>query len=158
VLTSCHGVGGPVSEGNVHRWLYPDSLADGRQSRNGHWRDFSREVANQLAFDRIWRRQAPDVVYLWNLAKIPISLALRAESRSAVCYYVSDQWLARWSEQGWYQDAWYGRMIATPARMRARISRELVRSAFAIARLTWTTDALQLRHVQFCSAFLKNAT
>jgi len=159
VLTSCHGMDRPASEGNVHRWLYPVSLVDGRHSRTAYWPDLARlEVANQFAFDRIWHRHAPDVVYLWNLAKIPISLALRAESRGAVCYYVSDPWLAQWSEQGWYQDAWYRLITATPARIHVRIARQLARSAFAIARLTWTTDTLQLRHVQFCSAFLKDAT
>src|SRR5262245_48617707 len=115
VLTSCHGVGRPVSEGDVHRWLYPASLVDARHSRTTSWRNLTREVANQFAFDRICRLQAPDVVYFWNLAKIPISLALRAESRGAVCYYVSDPWLAQWSEQGWYQDAWYRLITATPA-------------------------------------------
>jgi len=159
VLTSCHGVGRPTSDGNVHRWLYHASLDSGDRSRAPRWSALARlEVANQRAFDRIWLREPPDVVYIWNLAKIPISLALRAEARGAVCYYVSDQWLAQWSEPGWYEDAWYRLNTAAPARMPTRIARALMRSAFTLARLTWTRDTLQLRHVQFCSAFLKNAT
>jgi glycosyltransferase involved in cell wall biosynthesis len=94
-------------------------------------------------------------VYFWNLARLPVSLALRAEARGAVCYYVSDPWLAKWTEEGWYEDRWYR---ANSVRARHPLSRGLIRSAFRLSRLTWTTNDLQLRHVQFCSAFLKQAT
>ncbi len=160
VLTSVHGVGKPSVDGNVFRWLYPaDPVADQRVGCAAHRRALARlEVVNQLAFDRLWRRYAPDVVYFWNLAKLPISLAFRAEARGPVCYYVSDPWLARWSEEGWYEDAWYRVARARSARLRARIARGLIRSAFTMTRLTWPGDDLQLQHVQFCSAYLKHAT
>jgi glycogen synthase len=159
VLTSCHGVGKATVEGNVFRWLHwvPAGLHE-RLSRSSYQRHlFGLELKNQLAFDRVWHSQRPDVVYLWNLARIPISLALRAESRGAVCYYVSDEWLSQWTEEGWYEDGWY-RARRAHSKLRARLAWGLMRSAFALARLTWTTNDLQLRNVQFCSAFLKQAT
>jgi glycogen(starch) synthase len=158
VLTSCHGVGKPTTEGSIFRWLHHAPLNAPSTDRNGHRRQLLRlEVRNQLAFDRAWLRHRPEVVSLWNLAKIPMSLALRAEARGAVCYYVSDSWLAQWTEPGWYEDGWH-RANTMSSQVRTRVASGLLRTAFRLARLTWTTADLKLQHVQFCSAFMKNAT
>ena len=156
ILTSCYGVDKPTTEGNVFRWLHP-TVDDDQANRGGRAPRalLGLEIRSQLVFDRIRRRHRPDVVYFWNLARLPVSLALRAEARGAVCYYVSDPWLAKWTEEGWYEDRWYR---ANRAHTRLPLSRGLMRSAFRLSRLTWTTNDLQLRHVQFCSAFLKQAT
>ena len=157
VLTSCFGVGSPTTDGRVWRWLHATGFGSDADGPPGRRELLRRELRNQLAFDRALQAHRPDVVHLWNLAKIPTSLALRAEARSRACYYVSDEWLARWTEPGWYEDAWY-RANRGSSRLRSRMTRGVTRSAFSLARLTWTTADLQLRHVQFCSAFMKEAT
>ena len=152
-------MGKATVDGNVFRWLHavPAGLHE-RLSRSSYQRHLlGLELKNQLAFDRVWRSQRPDVVYSGQSRAIPKSLALRAESRGAVCYYVSDEWLGRWTEEGWSADGSL-RPRRAHSRLRARLAWGLIRSAFALARLTWTTNDLQLRHVQFCSAFLKEAT
>jgi glycosyltransferase involved in cell wall biosynthesis len=158
VLTSAHGVARPVADGHVFRWLRTEPL-DSREFNGGaRRRDLIRlQVRNQRAFDRLASAVRPDVVYVWNLARLPITLALRAESRGPVSYYVSDQWLARWSEPGWYGDAWY-RAVSAPAHRRSRLGAAALRAAFGVARLTWPSDDLRLHDVQFCSAFLRDLT
>ena len=152
VLTSSHGVGRPVTDGRVLRWLHASASSTAAPSRRHEL--LRHEVANQRTFDRACRLHRPDVVHIWNLARLPISLAMRAEARGPVCYYVSDPWLAQWTEPGWYEDRWH-RLNSGP---QAGLATRLTRSAFGLAGLTWTNGELRLEHVQFCSAFLKNET
>ena len=160
VLTSCFGVDGPVTEGHVCRWLFTDRLdSTSANTRPGERARLLRlQLHDQRALDRIMKLHQPDVVYVWNLAKLPISLAQRAESRGAVIYYVSDPWLASWTDTGWYEDRWH-RLTMDKAGVLERVAVSAVQTAFKLGSFTWTNDApLALRHVQFCSRFLREAT
>src|SRR5688572_24899872 len=75
VLTSCHGVDGPATEGDICRWLFTDRLdsaSDAGPSARERAHLLRLQLCDQLAFDRIVKRHKPDVIYVWNLAKLPI--------------------------------------------------------------------------------------
>jgi len=149
ILTSRHGVPNPTQQGDVSRWL---TLVNSINPWD--WRNLlAAEISDQRAFTRLWRRHRPDVVYLWNLGSLPVSIALRAEARSPTCYYISDGWLAKWTS-----DLWYTMFNATPAGLRGKIVRDTIRWWFTLRGLTLPTRDLKLEHVQFCSGFMKDAT
>jgi glycosyltransferase involved in cell wall biosynthesis len=154
VLTSWLGLEGPSTDGPVKRWLQHLPMHHDALSRRAL---AAREISAQRAFDDACRDLRPDVIFLWNLARVPMSLAHRAEARGPVCYYVSDAWLANWTEPGWYGDPWFcvNRRATHPA---ARLGARAARAWFKTAGWTWTTEALRLTDVLFCSAFMKHAT
>jgi glycosyltransferase involved in cell wall biosynthesis len=158
VLTSWHGVGAPSTDGHVLRWLHAAPF-DPHVARRANARStlLRREVSAQRAFDRAVQRSRPHVVYLWNLARLPIALAHRAESQGPASYYISDQWLAHWTEPGWYEDLWHQAAGASDG-IGSRLTTAALRTAFGAARLTWPADRLRLPDVQFCSAFLRDVT
>lgn len=42
----------------------------------------------------------PDVIYIWNMAGLPLRLAFDAQQTGKpICYYVSDLWLSRWQNE-----------------------------------------------------------
>ena len=154
VLTSSYGLASPTTHGAVYRLLQMTDSIAARPGSDGYRRQLLRlEVQNQLAFDRAWRHARPDVVYIWNLGKLPISLAMRAEASGKVCYYVSDQWLSRWTD-----DAWRTTLQSRPLTLRAKLAWGGIRRMFRLAGFTLSTGDLRLRHVQFCSSFMRDAT
>jgi len=114
------------------------------------------QIRAQRAFDEVWKRDRPDVVYAWNLAKLPIALAARAQSRGPIAYYISDAWLEKAGEPGWYQERWMA-TTATPRGSAQRLAVAATRASFRLGGLTWLDEPLRLEHAQFCSAFLRDA-
>jgi glycosyltransferase involved in cell wall biosynthesis len=153
VLTSSYGLPAPSHDADVYRLLRmtgPPVSTSGVQTVLPLVRS---EVQNQLAFDRAWRASRPDVTYIWNLGRIPISVAFRAEQRGRVSYYISDPWLANWKADSWFQ--WLHQ--ATMSR-RARLARAMIRNGLNICQTTVSRGELRLDQVQFCSRFMKEAT
>ncbi|GAF68547.1 unnamed protein product, partial [marine sediment metagenome] len=99
VLTSTYGEDRVRSEGDVYRWQML------RFERAVNWRDgVLKEAINQAAFRRACEEFVPEVVFLWNMSHISISLAAMAhEMGLATCYYVFDNWLATWEMDHWCQ-------------------------------------------------------
>jgi glycosyltransferase involved in cell wall biosynthesis len=150
VLTSTYGVGQPECDGEIYRWL----------EARIHWKGprwvqrvkvFKMEVNNQNALRRLCQIYTPDVVYLWNLGLVSVSLALLAQRWGfRQCYFVSDDWLSRWES-----DSWYSLWRNSPS-WGVRFGRTLLRpllTPFGIIPV----GSLDLRHVQFASQHLKHA-
>jgi glycogen(starch) synthase len=155
VLTSCYGVDQPVEDGHVYRWLRTDyeHIAKGRDPTENLAGLAKKEFTNRRAFTRLCSSFKPDLIYIWNMKHISISIALAAESLDyPVCYFVSDYWLSEWEK-----DSWYALRSRRPKRISRRILWSGLRSMLELTGIL-SHATLQLRHVQFCSAFLAEAT
>ena len=151
VLTSTYGVGKPECEGDVYRWLEWDGLDAYRSRLVKFARMLGKETKNRSALRRMLKTYQPDVLYVWNLAGLSISMVLLAQSqRVPSCYFVSDDWLSRWegdrSFRFWQGGAEQGRI--------ARLSKAALRSIFGLLDAV-PSGSLDLRHVQFASEYLK---
>ena len=154
VLTSNYGVRAgltqALSEQKVNRWLEMDldwqPLPLGRHAL----RLLRKEARNQRAFKRVVERFQPDVIYIWNLRYVSVSLALRAERLGLpVFYLVSDKWLAHWETDSWYE-IWSSNFTRLAVRGLARLFSFLLR-VFGIVY----SGSLTLPNVHFVSDFLK---
>jgi len=151
VLTSTYRVGRRQQQGNVFRWLSADSSLRGGSSTNVPSL-LKKEFVNRRAFDRVCRIFNPDLVYIWNMTGISISLAFRAQGMGLpTSYFISDDWLTRWEA-----DAFYSLTYRQPSRLfrRLLLSRcvALLDSAGVFPR-----GELELSNAQFASRFLKEA-
>jgi heptosyltransferase-2 len=99
VLTSTYGEDRVRSEADVQRWLML------RFDRALNWRaGLLKEAINQAAIRRVCERFVPEVVFLWNMSHISISLASVAHEMGVpICCYVFDNWLATWEMDHWWQ-------------------------------------------------------
>ena len=155
VLTSDYGFDRPVEEGHVHRWLKTDyqHIAKGRDPTESLPVLAKKELTNRRAFARLCASLKPDLIYIWNMKHISVSIARAAERLGyPVCYFVSDYWMSEWEQDSWQ---------AVRDRRPKRLSRRVVWSglSFLLRRTGLLSDVpLQLRHVQFCSGFLADAT
>jgi glycogen(starch) synthase len=155
VLTSMYGVDRPVETDRVYRWLMTDyeQIAKGREPSESLPALLKKEFTNRRAFTRLGELLKPDLVYLWNMKHISISIARAAERMGyPVCYFVSDYWLSEWEKDSWQ---------ALRERRPKRLSRRLVWNglSFGLKQMGFLSEiSLQLRHVQFCSGFLAEAT
>ncbi len=99
VLTGTSRPDKPEDEGNVCRRLIRDS-----QEPSTWQRVFLKEVLNQDLFKELCRDFLPEVVFLFDLSQISASLApLSLELGVPVCFHVSNDWLATWERDRWYQ-------------------------------------------------------
>jgi len=151
VLTSRHG--SRVSdEPSVCRTLH--SSYDW-QPRFG-WRHVSRllhrEIMDCRTFQSVMMRHSADIVYMWNLWSLPLSLlAVARRSGKPVLQFVSDVHMTRWDSDPWY------RLLETPPPRKWK--RAVVkRAAGAAAQFGWLTTPGRpdLANVQFASEYLRN--
>ncbi len=149
ILTSTYGVDQPVCEGHVYRWLRSDMGWDFTEAGAG-WRLFRKEVVNRRALREVVQSFAPDLVYVWSLRYISASLAVLARRLGLpVCFYTSDEWLGRWDH--------YDRWAQTPRNGLRRGVKQALRFAADTIGGRIDSDALQLRHVQCTSAYIRQA-
>jgi glycosyltransferase involved in cell wall biosynthesis len=152
VLTSVHGLGRASSDGDVHRRFSIDLTAQPRSSLAYGLSLLVAEMRSGRAFLRLVGESRPDVVYLWNLRYLPLSIARLAQRLGlAVCYFVSDDWLARWKTV----DRWEQWTAHLPTHPLKRTLKRLLRHAGVRPRPAGRPEALDLRHVQFASGHLK---
>lgn len=148
ILTSTHGVDRPEQTGQVHRWLTRVTVPSWERRAL-----FAAEWTDQRCLSRLLRRCNPDVIYMWNMGGLPTSLAAIAEASAPVSYYVSDDWLARSP-----RDRWRLALETWPSGARGRITLSAVRELMRVSDLKPPPSKLQLRRVQFCSAYMRDAT
>jgi glycosyltransferase involved in cell wall biosynthesis/ADP-heptose:LPS heptosyltransferase len=99
VLTSTYGCEKPCASDNIHRLL---QLSFDRVPPMAF--TIEKERVNQSAFLSLCDEFRPDVVFMWNLTHISVSLAELARARGvSAVYYISDNWLATWEIDHWYQ-------------------------------------------------------
>jgi glycogen synthase len=152
VLTSSYGVSGPEQSDDVYRWLATDNALGIDGSAKDLIKVIRKESINQRAFNRAVRRFRPDLIYVWNAAQISISIALKAQQMGiAVCYFISDHWLA-----GWESDALYSLKRRAPRRAHRKLMWKPLVSLLNASGIAPRGD-LDLSRVQFASRFLKQA-
>jgi len=150
VLTSTYGVGRPTSDGEVYRWLQSDLGWSFEASADNRARLVAKELRNRRAFRRLVAGFQPDLVYIWPIRYISLSLALMAQRAGLpVCYYVSDNWLAGWEAI----DRW----MQQPRHPVKRLGKRLLALAAEALGGRTAGATLDLRHVQFTSEHLKRA-
>ena len=163
VLTSTFGVKKPLEEGRILRWLQVDIGREESPFR-GSVLDvlsctidaFKREWRNFRAFRRASKMFKPDLVYLWNLTHISVSVGMQAQRAGLpTCYYIGDLWLSNWRSDRWVS---LGAEWLPAANLRlVQLARGAARLAARVAGMP-PLGVLDLRHVQFASAYLKNET
>jgi glycogen synthase len=152
VLTSTFGVDRFERSGYVHRWLENDLGLKIDGSPADLLKIIKKELINRQAFGRICKEFMPDVVYLWNLTHISISIAFIAQQMGLrVCYFISDHWLSSWES-----DALYSLKNRSPRKLLRRLAWRPVISLINASGFLPRT-ALDLTRVQFASRFLKQA-
>jgi glycosyltransferase involved in cell wall biosynthesis len=152
VLTSTYGVAGMRRDGDIYRCLETELAWKGGRHPARRWLDLARkELRNRAIFKRIVAHWRPDVIYIWNMRAISLSLILLAQQlRQPICYYISDDWLAKAETI----DRWLAR---SPNPIRRTLKKAL-EAPLTIAGLGLAQQALDLRRVQFTSEHLKQAT
>jgi glycogen(starch) synthase len=158
VLTSTYGVTNAQVDGDVFRRLRADRISYPRGALRLVTRPFRiftlfrKEWTNQNAFREIVRTFRPDLVYMWNPGKISMSLALLAEElKIHVCYFVSDEWLARYPREDLWFRLWGGGFLP---RGLQRLAEPLLRGVAQTLRLSIGQESTCHQHVQFASRFL----
>lgn len=150
VLTSTYGIARPEDDGEVYRWLQSDLGWNFGATTSDRFRLVAKEIQNRRAFQRIVALFQPDLLYVWPVRYISLSLALLAQQRGLpVCYYVSDDWLARWEAI----DRW----LQEPRQPLRRAIKRLLGLAVDALGGAVRERTLDLRHVQFTSEHVKRA-
>ncbi len=148
VLTSTYGVPAPVDDGEVSRWLRHDRGFQFDTLIGDRLKTFQMEVHNRRAFRRMVAQTRPDLVYVWSPRNISFSLPMLARHVGLpVCFFVSDTWIARW-EHG---DRWN----ALPPNPAKRALKQALGVVADLVAGPVGPPIFDLRHVQFCSDFLK---
>lgn len=160
VLTSTYGTkeGKQVrdSEDQVCRWLELDWGWPSEGLPRRIFRLCRKEWVNQKRFCNLVHEFAPDLVYLWNPAGISLSLvAIAQQINLPVAYFVSDEWLARWSpEQDSWARLWSRRASTVPKQLAKRITQR----ALQRAGLLTAAEPVRGENIQFASLYLKTRT
>src|SRR5262249_15784684 len=104
VLTSTHGVGEPIVEGNVYRQL---PLQDTLQAARNIWDAGRMEYRNTHALKNLITHFQPDVVSIWNMGRLSIGLLqLLAGCRLATVFALSDYWMLETPQTSYWHDYW----------------------------------------------------
>lgn len=140
VLTSYYGIGKPEVQDNVFRLLQfsSDPYLLGRKI-------LYKEVVNQRCFKKICRKFRPEIVFIWNLTHISVTLPIVAHKmRVPVCYYVFDNWLYSWESDQW-----------SVFQKSTSICARLIRIAGALLGVVIPRQLPSLQHALFASNYLK---
>lgn len=153
VLTSTYKIREPITQDGAHRWLKTEfelALKGEICSPEYLWH---MEQHNRKVFRRLCRDFNPEVVFLWNMAWISISLAHIAQTLNIpYCCYVFDDWTTRWEEDRWYQTHNHG-----PCRRRDRLGRGAARLRLRFAGLYLPPNFLSLKDFIFSTEYLKQS-
>ena len=154
VLTSSYGLNTIENDNTVYRWLETDLSWENIRSYKYIFKVTKKEIINQRVFKKIVKIHKPDVVYMWNLSHISISLAFLAKKmKLPVSYFVFDDWLSLWEQDTWYS-LWNQKIL----RYVCGFCKRLLNSFFIVLRLPQFLGNIDLGNVQFASHYLKQLT
>lgn len=141
VLTSKHGLQRERIDDDVHRRLeidFNETLA---------WQQaFLKEVVNQATFKKICEDFQPDIVLIFNLAHVSVTIGVLAQKLGLpTCYFISNNWYAIWEKDHWYQ-AW-------PQKMNGY---KVLRYLSRLFELIHPSRPLEYTHLVFTNPYLKN--
>jgi glycogen synthase len=154
VLTSTIGISCATDSDDVHRRLQIALGEPASSPMGSRLRLLRQQVVNRTETRRILRELRPDVIYIWGQYLLSVSPAWVAErSGYPVVYFVSDPWLAGWDQL----DQWYAWLMRNDGGLGGRALRALARLVSRSGVALETPRRLELRDVQFCSAYLRDA-
>jgi glycogen synthase len=152
VLTSTFGANRREHSGDVYRWLETDLGLKINGSSSDLIKIVRKESINRRAFERVCRQFSPDLVYVWNVTHISVSLAVKAQRMGLrVFYFISDHWLSHWES-----DAVYSLKHRSPRKLHRRLAWKPLISLMNATGLL-PRAAPDLTRVQFASRFLKQS-
>jgi glycosyltransferase involved in cell wall biosynthesis len=152
VLASSYGLGKPQCDGEVYRWMEADLSRKNYSRLEYGARHVRREIKNVKALRRLCALFKPDVVYIWNLANVSLSVVHTAQQLGLpTCYYVFDNWLSIW-EKGdrWYH--WWSEAANQPLQ---RFGKQALSRFLDEIGLRTRVAFSDMKHVQFASRYLK---
>lgn len=99
VLTSTYGSAPTHIENGIHRTLMMNP------EDHSNWTAvILKERINQMVLKRICRDFKPEVVFIFNLSDISVSLALLAQEMGlSTCYYFANNWFITMEKDPWYK-------------------------------------------------------
>jgi glycosyltransferase involved in cell wall biosynthesis len=151
VLTSTYGVERKCARDRIYRLLEADLMWGPQKSFSRFIKLLGQEIKNAAAFLFLAKYSHPDIVYIWNLTHVSVSIALRAQRMGfRLCYYVFDNWLAHWEKDPWYA-FWNRNTPVVFKRLRSFLSLSPLRSL--ILAPLW--GSLGIEYVQFASHYLE---
>ncbi len=108
-----------------------------------------REVVNRKIVRQVIRSFKPDIIYIWHISHISISLAHEAQASGIpVSYYISDHWMLDWTCDP-FRGFW---LYPSKNKFRAYIKKMLKWVITSIGLLP--SQKLDLQHAQFSSRYL----
>lgn len=147
VLTSSYGVERPLHNGEIYRWLEFRFDWNTRVPRKDLYKLLKKERTNQRAFERLSTAFKPDIIYVWNLTHVSISIVFTAQRQGfPVGYFVFDNWLAQWENDPWYY---------LSSRQFDGLLGGFLWRLLRLLGLPSAPNSLDLRNVQFASQYLK---
>jgi glycosyltransferase involved in cell wall biosynthesis len=153
VLTSDFGLDRPARDGSVYRWLTSTATWKAGRGPGKLLKLVKKELHEQSRFRDLCRHYRPDIVYVWNMGGISITIPFLAQRlHIPTAYFVSDMWLATWEDDRWWA-LWHRDVERLAGRLCGRVAR---RTLTALGLLPGH-EALDLTSVQFASEFLKGS-
>jgi glycosyltransferase involved in cell wall biosynthesis len=150
VLTSTHGVNSPLVDGDVYRWIPVNIRFRTNRSLGRLFQFFWFDHCGRRVFRKLYDTFKPDIVYVWNMVHLPVSIVFLAQSLQApVHFYVSDKWLANWERDGWYK------VYLKINSLRFSVVKEFLKGLFHDS-MSLFDRGLRLTNVQFISKFIKD--
>ncbi|MBU1726652.1 MAG: glycosyltransferase family 4 protein, partial [Candidatus Omnitrophica bacterium] len=154
VLTSASGEDININDDGVYRLLKLDSEWSKASLPVSLLKLWGRELADKNTLRRIVKSFKPDIVYVWNMAHLAVSLvSLLQRMGLPVSFYVFDDWLSKWEN-----DPWFASLTQNPAGLLNRAFWHVFRF---FARITGTFALSlpgELSSAQFASEYLKKLT
>ncbi len=153
VLASTYKVTAPTTENGVHRRLKSDIELQLQGVTPSHTDLMNMEQHNQKLFRQVCRDFQPDVVFLWNIARISLSLIYFAQQlKIPYCCYVFDDWTAHWETDRWYQTHNYNLR-----RRLGAVRRGVVRLRLHFKGLRLPPDFVDMKDFIYSTKFLKQS-
>jgi len=114
------------------------------------------EWNNQSKFRKLLKEFNPDIVFYWNMRGFSLSLVSVSQALGLPsCFYVSDDWLASWTEQN---DYWFGFWSRTPRFTLSKAAKPLCERALQILRIHTRPTNLEQCHFAFASRHMLDTT
>lgn len=153
VLTSTYKVEEPITQDGIHRRLETEIDLRIRSKQCSEAELLDMEQHNRKVFRCLCRDFKPEVIFLWNMAWVSISLIHIAQKLSIpYCCYVFDDWTANWEIDRWYQTHNY------PIRRRLDpIRRSAIRLSLHLKRLRLPPNFVRMKNFIYSTDFLKQS-
>ena len=153
VLTSTYKIEEPTTEDGIHRRLKSDIELQLQGVPASPMVLMDMEQHNRKLFRELCREFQPDVIFLWNIARISLSLLYVAQKlKIPYCCYAFDDWTAHWET-----DRWYGTHNYNLRRRLGMVRRSVVRLSLHFKGLRLPPNFVRMKNFIYSTEFLKQS-